>query len=376
MNIRKIMSVGIAVTVEMCALATSPTISNVTAKQRYPWNGKVDISFTVTGSMPSTMKLTMSATDRMTGSNYVASATALSGDTGTAVGMHNVVWDLDKQGFVFKSDDVTFTVAYQDESYHPYCIIDLSNGTVTYRDEPPTGGFNKDTYKTTKLVLRLIEPGTFMMRGKYQVTLTKPFFCGLFEVTYGQYDLVGGTPQSNWDGLSYRKALPVECVPYYAISGFLGRLCTMTGLVDFDLPTEAQWEYACRAGTTTDYNSGKDNTGSECPNMNEVGRYWYNGGQDYSKDCAGTATVGSYKPNAWGLYDMHGNVCEWCLDWYGSLAGGTDPTGPSSGTKRVCRGGGWGSSFLADGCTSSSRSSRDPSDDMPLRDPSTNNLKF
>ena len=92
----------------------------------------------------------------------------------------------------------------------------------------------------------------------------------------------------------------------------MGVLRAKAGMV-FDLPTEAQWEYACRAGTTTAVNTGKNLTnGSSDPAMDEVATYSHNMGGNYS-------TVGSYLPNAWGLYDMHGNVAEWCLDWYHHL---------------------------------------------------------
>ena len=318
---------GIAVVVAMATSAA--TITDVTAKQRYPWNGKVDISYTLTETVPASQKLKVSAKNLITGSIYVASASALSGDTGNAQGVHNIVWDFDKQNLVLKSDNVEFTVEYE-YGGELYCIVKLlSSGgkyQVSYRDSPPNGGFNKDVYKTTNLVLRLIRPGTFKMRGTYNVTLTKPFYCGIFEMTHYQCARLGGGLVSNWDGLSYRDTLPAESASYSAIRGtgsgsgwpessavdgssFVGRIRTRTGL-EFDLPTEAQWEYACRAGTKSDYNSGKNNTGSTCTNMNEVGRYWYNGGSRYSKSDSGTSKVGSYKPNAWGLYDMHGNVLE------------------------------------------------------------------
>ena len=137
----------------------------------------------------------------------------------------------------------------------------------------------------------------------------------------------------------------------------MGKIQARTGL-NFDLPTEAQWEYACRAGMTSNYNNG----GSNESDLAQLGRYWDNGGSGYSQSCTianGTAKVGAYQLNAWGLYDMHGNVWEWCLDWFGELSGDvTDPVGSSSGSCRVARGGGWGN--YATYCTSSYRSDGNP----------------
>jgi formylglycine-generating enzyme required for sulfatase activity len=104
------------------------------------------------------------------------------------------------------------------------------------------------------------------------------------------------------------------------------------------LPTEAEWEYACRAGTTTALNNGKKLTSTEgqCPNLDEVAWYDKNSGGK-------THPVGQKQPNAWGLYDMHGNVWEWCADWYGAYPTGaaTDPQGSQTGSFRVLRGGSW-----------------------------------
>ena len=133
----------------------------------------------------------------------------------------------------------------------------------------------------------------------------------------------------------------------------MGKLRAKTEL-ELDLPTEAQWEYACRTGTTSKYNNGGDAEAD----LKTLGRYKGNqsdGRGGYSEH----TKVGLYLPNAWGLYDMHGNVYEWCLDWYGNLESSTDPTGPSSGSYRVYRGGGWDSN--AGSCTSSYRFSNNPS---------------
>jgi hypothetical protein len=254
-----------------------------------------------------------------------------------------------------------------------YCIVDLSAGAdatsypVTYMSEPPSGGFNTDEYKTTKLVLRRIEPGTFIMRGQYPVTLTKTFYCGIFEVTQKQYALVTGNNPSSYKG----NMRPVERVTWNTIRGdssiydwptsanvdptsFMGRLRVRAGLT-FDLPTEAQWEYACRAGTTSAYNNGGDTEAD----LKLLGRYCGNT-SDGKGGCSEHTIVGSYMPNAWGLYDMHGNVWEWCLDWWGTLAYGTDPKGgSSSGSDRVLRGGGWSNG--ADSCSSSNRNHYTPS---------------
>ena len=245
-----------------------------------------------------------------------------------------------------------------------YLIIDLSAGAnassypVTYLAEPPSHGFNMDEYKTTKLVLKRIEAGSYTMAESANVTLSKPFFIGVFEVTQKQWSLVTGGNSSSFSG----DKKPVEKVSYDAIRGsssgagwpgssavdassFLGKLRARTGL-DFDLPTEAQWEYACRAGTTTTYSYGDTENGDYM---------WYT-----ANSSSQTHDVGTKQPNPWGLYDMHGNVWEWCLDRYDrALAYGTDPTGASSGLKRVMRGGSF--SYNTSYCTSSFRGHNIPS---------------
>ena len=245
-----------------------------------------------------------------------------------------------------------------------YYVVDLSGGPsadyypLEILDGEPDGGWT-DAHKTTKLVLRQIEPGTFMMCNQVQVTLTRQFFIGVFEVTQKQYELVMGRNPSDSQG----DKLPVETVSWDAIRGsddwpnssvvgvdsFIGRLRARSRLDTFDLPTEAQWEYACRAGTTTDFNNGTSMVGDfydEDENLNQLGWYVWNA-------LSGPADVGELTQNAWGLYDMHGNVREWCLDHYAeTLNGGNDPRGPETGA-RVMRGGGW-EDYTGD-CKSSSR---------------------
>ena len=352
--------------------AATPTITGVTAQQRYPWNGKVDISYTVTGDIAAEAKqravftsLKVTAIDKVANTTNIA--TQLSGDTALTAGTHKFVWDMNAEGLTSKSSNVVFNVACE-TTPATYCVIDLSGGAnatsypVTYLAEPPSGGFNVDAYKTSKLVLKRIEAGTFMMGGLYNVTLTKPYYCGVFEVTQKQYELVMGNNPSSAKG----DMRPVETVSWNMIHGhasiynwptvtsvdpskFVGRLQSHTGL-NFDLPTEAQWEYACRAGTTSAYNNG----GASEDDLKLLGRYIGNLSDNKGGYSGAHTVVGSYLPNAFGLYDMHGNVCEWCLDYDGILVDGmTDPQGPSSGVYRIRRGGGWDGD--ATFCTSSNR---------------------
>ena len=343
----------VAIVMANFAYADSPTITDVTAQQRYPWNGKVDISYTVTGVAEEAKQRAVLTSLKVTAIDMVANttniATQLSGDLSLEDGTHAIVWDMNAEGLTFKSSNVVFNISCE-TTPATYCVIDLSAGAnatsypVTYLAEVPSGGFNVDAYKTSKLVLKRLEAGTFKMQGSSNVTLTKPFFCGLFEVTQKQYTLVMGSNPSNFSG----DTLPVERVSYNAIRGtsngtkwpsssavdsssFMGKLRARTAL-DFDLPTEAQWEYACRAGTTTTYYWGDSKS--------IIWDYaWLSGNSSSTTHPVGTKTA-----NAWGLYDMSGNVWEWCLDWYGTLAYGTDPKGEGSGSCRVVRGGGWDNS--------------------------------
>jgi len=162
----------------------------------------------------------------------------------------------------------------------------------------------------------------------HPVTLTQPFYMGKYDVTQEQYQQVTGTNPSGFKG----KNNPVEMVSWDDAQAFCKRLTEQTKQA-VRLPTEAEWEYACRAGTTSTYHSGDTEA-----DLARVG--WY-----YANSTNTTHPVGQKEPNAFGLYDMHGNVWQWCQDWYGENYYGKseaeNPQGPAQGAYRVLRGGSW-----------------------------------
>jgi formylglycine-generating enzyme required for sulfatase activity len=207
-----------------------------------------------------------------------------------------------------------------------------------------------------RLEMVLIPAGEFLMgspdsdkdaapseKPQHRVRITRPFWMGKYLVTQEQWEAVmGDNPSCFKDPRN-----PVEGVSWDDCRKFLEKLNekSRSGREKFALPSEAQWEYACRAGSTTRYCFGDD--------ASELGKYaWYDENSDDR-----THPVGGKKPNAWGLYDMHGNVWEWCQDWY---AGGyyvsaptDDPAGPKTGLNHVYRGGYW--DYDAKRCRSAER---------------------
>jgi formylglycine-generating enzyme required for sulfatase activity len=190
---------------------------------------------------------------------------------------------------------------------------------------------NKETMK-----LVLIPAGKFLMGSpetekdrhesetQHEVTISKPFYMGQYEVTQAQWEALMGPKPPNFEGGNR----PVQCVSWQESQEFCKKLSAKAGCT-VRLPTEAEWEYACRAGTKTQYYFGDD--------ASQLGQYaWY-------KDNSGEQThdVGGKLPNPWGLYDMHGNLCEWCQDWSADYPAGpqTDPKGPSYGIERPGGGG-------------------------------------
>jgi formylglycine-generating enzyme required for sulfatase activity len=270
--------------------------------------------------------------------------------------------------------DAALTTAYRPLPVAPdaYMVLDLTaaqpSAAVSFLEAPPAEGWS-DEYLTSRLVLRKVEGGVFQMGSagetsrvdepRHRVTLSQGFYLGLFEVTQDQWNRVAGSWPSRYTNQEDRATHPVERVSYASIRGaasgakwpasstvdsdsFIGRLRTKTADATFDLPTEAQWEYACRAGTTTAYAGDP---------LGDLAFYAANSGGH-------TWAVGQKLPNDWGFYDMHGNVAELCLDWYAGAYSTTnqiDPKGALSSPsgRRIARGGGCLTD--ADGCRSAAR---------------------
>ena len=343
------------------AAQAAVSVTNVTVQQRWPWNGKVDIDYEVSSDAPDD-SIFVYPEAKENDRNIAIAPRTLTGDgvepsmCGARVkpGRHRMTWHMDTDEPTLHSS--SFTVTMHAVKGGMYLVVDLSGGPnaesypIRYSDTPPD--ITDDACRTTNLWLRLCLPGTFMMgspsdeggreyghvTGAYtyeyetlhKVTLTKPFYMGIFELTERQYALIVGTkPSSNGDTKPVvsihfsviRGAVAGAAYPQHSQvdpSSFLGLLRARTGCL-FDLPTEAQWEYACRAGTSTAFNDGQDIT------ISKVGY------------CGNTSikSVGMKNPNSWGIYDMHGNVAERCLDWWRpNLGSGNqiDPVGPLTGT--------------------------------------------
>ena len=381
MHIKKMMMVLAAGSLAIAAQALTLSVKDVKIAQRYPWNGLVDIDYTVVCD-DADADVYVYPVGYDVDMNVSVAPRTLTGDgaNGKAVkaGTHRMTWDMGTDmGPNYNRAKFSMKIhAYANAA--PYLVIDLSAGAeaskyeVSYLSEMPAASWPLE-YKTTKLVLKLVVPGTFMMGSpaeevghnyrysseyndetRHQVTLTQPFYMGVFELTQQQYNLVMGSNPSGYKGDSR----PVERVSYETIRGstlgaawpshrqvdassFMGKLRERTGLT-FDLPTEAQWEYTCRAGTDTALNNNKNLTNIQTDsNMAEVGRYGSNQSDAKGGYTSGHTEVGSYRPNAWGFYDMHGNVAEWCLDWWSklSISSVIDPVGSTTGTYRLVRGG-------------------------------------
>jgi formylglycine-generating enzyme required for sulfatase activity len=203
------------------------------------------------------------------------------------------------------------------------------------------------TYRGVRQAFRWLPPGRFLMGSpedeharendelQHEVILTRGFWLAETACTQALWQAVMGQDPSHFKG----ERRPVEQVSWNDAQDFIARLNGAVPGLKARLPTEAEWEYACRAGTTTPFSFGEDITPEQ---VNYNGDYPYRGGNK-GLSRGETVEVASLPANPWGLYEMHGNVLEWCQDGYGNYPEGpvTDPTGPATGGRRVLRGGSW-----------------------------------
>jgi len=307
-------------------------------------------------------------------------------------GRRSFVWKARKSWPDHKVDEPVVTVkvtAWSKTNPPKFMVIDLTNGAVRYYQEKAflPGGIASDVYKTTKLLLRKIpaagvawtmgapdcEPGRLVPKnyigyyadGLHAVTLTKDFYLGVYEMTQGQTEtLKGGTVSFNFKNPDCHATRPNDYTCLSDAQSYIQKIITKSGVTGLGLPSEAQWEFACRAGSTTGLYTGKDlpylsasakTTADADAELSRLARYGYNGGKtdaggnvltvDYNWTTEhGTAAVGSYEPNAFDLYDMLGNVWELTRTTWKSSASAEDYEDPSqtvTGSSLVIRGGSW-----------------------------------
>ena len=307
-----------------------------------------------------------------------ANVTHAYGDVNRLVqgGVRAISWQAAKSwpGHMFSDDTVSVEVtAWSPDSPPDYMVVDLvtDKGARTYYTAPehlPDGGLGNDKYKTDYLVMRRIlaegktfrmgspgdEPGRRPNEALHYVTLTNDFYMSVFELTQGQYKNVIGTLEACNNRYAYAATHPIDWIVYRRFRGEkklwprdghavdpksdLGMFRSTLNLQTLDLPTEAEWEFACRAGTLSARYDGTDFPASA------AGIAWLGEGKKNQPHA-----VGLLKPNGYGLYDMYGNVDEYCLDYYAeesahAVVGSTivAPQGPATGTERVIRGtGSW-----------------------------------
>ena len=402
MNMTKTMLALAGAALMALGAVADPTITISRIQQRYPWNGYVDIDYTVAGvpeGQEGDYYVQFTVSNDVTKTSFVLDNFA--DDSMLAFASNSTRRATWRSGAMpverFLARNVEFKAAVM---FDPGCngartpyriikylVIDLTEGpeatsypisTEYYENteasqELANVKYNADEYKTNKLVLRRILRGTFTMGSpttetgresaawmnketQHEVTLTKDYYIGVFPVTQTQWLKVMGTNPSNFKGNTDAATCPVEKVSYNMIRGatkgcavpitgevdagsFLALLRDKTGLTDLDLPTEAQWEYATRAGTTGSTYFG-DNVTTDATLLKA--HIWYNDNSDWK-----THGVGQKPSNPWGLYDTLGNLWEWCRDRVtasnhdlGSAAA-TDPLSEVVGGNVPLRGGNW-----------------------------------
>lgn len=381
MNITKLATVGI-ITVAVRVLALDNVeIIDVAGRQRYPWNGLVDIDFELDSKATEPYMMKVTVFDNVGKTNLPVKSVFTPGVSTTnnpcmvTKDTTRIVWDADADlpdGFKCTNVLVTCHDERTEKDDKRYMIIDLSAGNlatqypVSYTNCPPAGGWTED-YKRSKIVLRKVDAGSYLMgshdaepgrssnESQHEVTLTKAYYLSIFPITEDQYYQVAGSgsrtmfpKRLNWgaargwdisessSGALMRKNSTTPTVSFYVnftitqgasagsycwpdktavdASSFMGKIRAKTGLLA-DLPTEAQWEKACRADSYTPLNIGAE-VSSE--NRKLV--------------VSQSGVVGLSMPNGLGLYDMASTNGEWCLDIYKTDLGTTavsDPKGPN-----------------------------------------------
>lgn len=315
-----------------------PSVTIDRVQQRYPWNGIVDIDYTVANTVdPTALKPAIFATAEDGRKVYASTFLA---EPDLSDGSHRLSWDAKADGadFVSKSTEIRFSLRHVDRATDgDYMIIDVSKGPdaaaykVSFVSDvaDPASTFNTDEYKTTKIVLKKIKAGSFWMGAtdadlpyvsndnaqvswrpefpRHYVTLSKDYFIGIFKLTNAQYLHVTNDVDLTGADTAVMKARNWNDV--FSPGGFMEQLnakvkCLSRPLGNIILPTEAQWEYACRAGTTTPWFFGSD------PSVIKQYAVCKN---------ESTLTVGSKLPNPWGLYDMYGLANETNWDYLSDL---------------------------------------------------------
>lgn len=331
-----------------------PMVSNISYSQRINPDGNrtklVDIIYDLDGNRSMFVEFFFSYDG---GDTFPVVCTAVSGDSGPGVGTglgKTAFWDASQdwdQNFTNRGRIMVKATYGNQPTGYPGNYDHNSSGL-----DPANPSHTHYVPSANNLEMIWVEPGTFIMgspstevgrvdskEDQHEVTLTHGYYLGKFEVTQAQYqEVMTGNPDglsatpSYFDGNPNR---PVEQVSHDDIQVFLSQLNNLESLNmpagwSYVLPTDAQWEYACRAGSSSAYSWGGDINSSRA--------------NYYDSNIGETSNVGNYESNPWGFYDMHGSVWEWTADWFqGSLgtSGVVDPIGPASGSSRVKRGGSW-----------------------------------
>ncbi|MEW6755370.1 MAG: SUMF1/EgtB/PvdO family nonheme iron enzyme [Candidatus Latescibacterota bacterium] len=333
------------------ARAADPVVSNVQVEQRRDGSKRVDIRYDVADADTDTLARVWVEVSPDSGRTWQR-VERVSGDVGQGVLTgpgRRIVWDA---GAEWPGREGT--------GYLAKVVASVEPEPGTTRSFPLPGGGQMEFVWVPAGTFTMGSPSSEAGRDsdegpQHQVSITRGFWLGKYEVTQGQWEGVMGTrPWAAQGTVQVNPQNPAVYISWNDVQGLVQRLNQAAGDSVYRLPSEAEWEYACRAGTTTRWSFGEDER--------DLGGYaWYDdnacrAGACYAHD------VGTKLANPWGLFDMHGNVREWVGDWYGSYGSGaqTDPGGPGSGSYRVIRGG----SFFEGGQTtrSADRGFRTPDD--------------